>query len=54
MNVKDMPLMEHIVELRKRLVIIAMFFVAFMVAGFFSLSRSLCIYKIPMKRQHLR
>ena len=25
MNVKDMPLMEHIVELRKRLVIIAMF-----------------------------
>lgn len=34
MNVKDMPLMEHIVELRKRLVIIAMFFVAFMVAGF--------------------
>ncbi|BBP87410.1 hypothetical protein BsIDN1_10280 [Bacillus safensis] len=25
MNVKDMPLMEHIVELRKRLVIIAIF-----------------------------
>lgn len=43
MNVKDMPLMEHIVELRKRLVIIAMFFVAFMVAGFF-LAKPVIVY----------
>ncbi|MDI6562398.1 twin-arginine translocase subunit TatC [Bacillus altitudinis] len=43
MNVKDMPLMEHIVELRKRLVIIAMFFVTFMVAGFF-LAKPVIVY----------
>ncbi|MGE6631562.1 twin-arginine translocase subunit TatC [Bacillus sp. NPDC077027] len=43
MNVREMPLMEHIVELRKRLVIVALFFVIFMVAGFF-LAKPVIIY----------
>lgn len=36
MKVNQMSLLEHIAELRKRLLIVALAFVVFFIAGFFS------------------
>lgn len=49
MRVNQMTLVEHIAELRKRLLIVALSFTVFFIAGFFWQNLSLCIFKKPMK-----
>ena len=46
MNPKDLTVIEHIEELRKRLFIVAVFFVLTMVAGFLLQSRLLNTFKV--------
>lgn len=43
MKVNQMSLLEHIAELRKRLLIVALAFVVFFIAGFFFSKADYCV-----------
>lgn len=54
MSQKDMTIYDHIDELRKRLVIIVVFFVFAVIASFFLRSRLLSLFKMRMQLKKLQ